>query len=63
MNVEKLIEIAKKTKGDTEDSLEVLWLESDNEWCVCRGCFVIEDNLEEQEAYNLLDILQAECDE
>lgn len=52
-----------ETKQDSDELLEMNWIESTDEYCVNRGSFIIVDGLEEQEAYDLLDELQAECDE
>lgn len=57
------IEWAKSTKEDNDNLLEVNWLETTDGYVINRGDTILVDGLEEQQAYNLLDQLQAACDE
>jgi hypothetical protein len=70
MSIENYIVLAKESKDYSNEELEVNWLEplkpsdrTGKEHCVNRGSLVIADGLEEQEAYRLLDELQAVCGE
>jgi hypothetical protein len=67
--IEKYIELAKDSKENSNEILEVVWLEPlcgesrTHAHAVIRGNLTIADGLEEQEANRLLDELQAVCGE
>jgi hypothetical protein len=61
----KCLDLVVETKKENSDELlELNWLESTNEWVINRGSVIITDNLyNESYAHRLLDLLQGECDE
>jgi uncharacterized protein YjbK len=68
--IEKYIELAIESKNSSTEVLEVNWLEpyelnekEKGNHVVNRGSFIIANGLEEQEANELLDKLQAICGE
>ncbi|PGO60666.1 hypothetical protein [Priestia megaterium] len=62
---EKILAIAKakETKKHSDELLESNWIETSNEFVINRGETIIIDNLTELQAEELLDIMQAECNE